>query len=208
MENEENDESDDEIEVTAKEVFDKLVEAWLNEKFSPDLLETKIQLVECMLAQVKELEGSFESADKDLSASLQKVELERVKFVIASYLRERLKKIENNVVHILEEEGKGDTTKLSAEELVYAKSFSKNMQSHLNTLALDQMPANMQTLDQKKQIPRPNLDDYVFIKVLEKQDQVVLDPEEDPYDLEATSQHIVRFKPIAPFVETGSICLL
>ena len=31
------------------------IKAWLNEKLAPDLLETRIELVECMLAQVKEL---------------------------------------------------------------------------------------------------------------------------------------------------------
>lgn len=198
----------DEIEVTAKEVFEKLVEAWMNEKLSPDLLETRIELVECMLTQVKELENSLSSKDKNLSTALQKVELERVKFVIASFLRERIKKIENHTVHVLEEEAKNETQKLSPDELQFAKSFAGNMEKLFDKLALQQMPSNMQVLDQKKNVPRPNLDAYVFIKVNEKVDQVTLDPEEDPIELEEGSQHIVRYKTIAPFVENGQVSLI
>ena len=36
------------------QVLNKLEEAWLNEKHSPDLLEPKMELVECMLEQVQE----------------------------------------------------------------------------------------------------------------------------------------------------------
>lgn len=205
---EELDGSDDEIQVTAKEVCEQLTEAWLNEKFSPELLETKVELVECMLAQVKELENNSTIKDKDLETSVQQIELERVKFVIASYLRERLKKIENNVIHVLEEEAKDQPSKLSPGELKFAKEFADNMQNHFNKLALQQMPANMQTLDQKKNIPRPNLDEYLFIKVNSKQEQVLIDPEEEPYTLEVDSQHIVRYKPIAAFVEDGTVSLI
>lgn len=159
-----------------------------------------------MLTQVKELENSFTSKDKDLVSSIQKVELERVKFVISSYLRERLKKIENNVLHILENESK--SAKLSPAELKFAKSFAENLQNHFNGLALQHMPANMQTPDQKKNIPRPNLDEYVFAKVNEKQEQVMIDPEEEPFDLEDNSQHIVRYNPIAAFIENGTVSLM
>ncbi|XP_047127445.1 DNA replication complex GINS protein SLD5 isoform X1 [Hydra vulgaris] len=207
-------ESDEEIEVTAKEVYEKILQAWLNEKFSPELLESRNELIECMLAQVKEIESGFIQKNKSLESTLQKVELERVKFVIASYLRERLKKIENNVVHVLEMEALNETSKLSPEELAYAKSyvyhlrFADATQKHLNTLALDQMPVNMQSIERTKTTPRPNLDEYMFIRVNEKQTQVLIDPEEDPLDLEVGSQHIVRFKPVGALVESGAISLL
>lgn len=203
-----SDNEDEEIEVTAKEVFEKLLEAWLNEKFSPELLETRIELIECMLVQVKELENSLSSKDKDLSTVLQKIELERVKFVISSFLRERLEKIEGNVIHVLEDEAGTENPKLSPDELNFAKSFADNMEKHFNKLALQQMPSNMQTLEQKKNTPRPNLDSYVFIRVNENVDQVILDPEEDPVDLESGSQHIVRYKTIASYVESGAISLI
>ena len=44
-----------EEELTAAEVLQKLEDAWLNEKHSPELLEPKMEIVECMLEQVKSL---------------------------------------------------------------------------------------------------------------------------------------------------------
>ena len=44
-----------EEELTAAEVLQKLEDAWLNEKHSPEILEPRMEIVECMLEQV----GSF-----------------------------------------------------------------------------------------------------------------------------------------------------
>ena len=38
----------------AAEVLQKLEDAWLNEKHSPELLDPKMEIVECMLEQVTE----------------------------------------------------------------------------------------------------------------------------------------------------------
>eukprot|EP00111_Clytia_hemisphaerica_P006601 TCONS_00019127-protein len=200
--------SEDEIEVTAKDVYEKLLKVWLNEKLSAELLPHHDELVECMMGQIKEIESSLSSRDKNLKTSLQKIELERVKFVISSYLRERLKKIENNVVHILAEEASMEQPRMSPEEMQFAKAFSENLENHFEQLALQQMPANMQSLDKKKNIPKPNLESFVFIKVLENVEQVTLDPEEDPVDLDEGSQHIVRYKTIAPYIQTEQVVLI
>jgi len=197
----------DEIEVTAKEVYGKLIEAWLNEKFAPELLESKIELVDCMLEQIRELEGKM-TKSKDLVSSLQKIELERVKFVISSYLRARLQKIEDNVIHVLEHEPTGES-KLSTEELKFAKSFADNMQNQFNEAVLHHMPLNVQKLEQNKNIPRPNLDAYILLKVNERQEQVLLDPDmDDPTDLEQGTQHILRYQTIASCLETSSVALI
>ena len=45
-----------EEELTAAEVLQKLEDAWLNEKHAPELLESKMEIVECMLDQVKTME--------------------------------------------------------------------------------------------------------------------------------------------------------
>ena len=50
--NGEGDVEEYEEELTAAEVLSKLEDAWLNEKHSPELLEPRMELVECMLEQV------------------------------------------------------------------------------------------------------------------------------------------------------------
>ena len=49
--------SEDEIEVTAKDVCEKLMKVWLNEKLSPELLPHHDELVDCMMGQIKEIVG-------------------------------------------------------------------------------------------------------------------------------------------------------
>ena len=48
-----------EEELTAAEVLQKLEDAWLNEKHAPELLESRMEIVECMLDQVGDGNGNF-----------------------------------------------------------------------------------------------------------------------------------------------------
>lgn len=153
----------------------------------------------------------LKSAPKgEVSASLQILELERVKYMMSSYLRKRIEKIEDFTIHLLEEEAEREPeqpSKLSPEEFVYAKDFADNMESLFVSLALQQMTKNMQTIDRKK-VPRPNLDSHVFLKVNETQEQVVVDPEEEPFDLDNGTQHIMRYSPIAPLINSEAVSLM
>ncbi|EDO26653.1 predicted protein, partial [Nematostella vectensis] len=138
-------------------------------------------------------------------------QIDRIRYVLSSYLRTRLQKIEKHVVHILEQEASRDAdepSRLSPEELQYAKEYADNMESLFKSLVLQHMPPNMQSIDRKKSVPRPNLDSYVFFKVLEDQEQVMIDPEEQPIDLEKGAQHIMRYSAVAPLLANGSIALL
>ncbi|XP_068709634.1 DNA replication complex GINS protein SLD5-like [Montipora capricornis] len=204
--------SDEEIEVTAAEVLAQLEEAWINEKFAPELLESKADLVECMLDQIKEMEGNLKKVKQgDVVASLHKLEIDRIRYILSSYTRTRIEKIEKHVVHVLEQEAARDeneSSRLSPEELQYAKDYADNMEGLMKSLALQHMPANMQNIDRKKAVPRPNMDKYVFLKVLENQEQVMIDPEEDPIDMENGAQHIMRYSAIAPLLTNGSVALL
>ncbi|XP_028391094.1 DNA replication complex GINS protein SLD5-like [Dendronephthya gigantea] len=202
---------DDEEEVTAAEVLERLEQAWLNEKFAPELLESKVELVECMLDQIKEMEENLKEAEKgDLAGSLHRLEIQRIRYVISSYLKIRLKKIEKYAFHIMEPSlDKTDyISHLSAEEHVYAKEYCKNVEDLLKSLALDHMPPNLSSLDKKKSVPQPNLDSYLFMKVLQPQDQVELDPDDQPADLEVGAQHLVRYSVIAPLLEKGAVALI
>lgn len=98
------------------------------------------------------------------------LQLERVRYILCSYLRTRLKKvrylavasnsctfpslgpqIEKYVVHILEAEASRDSHPLlSPEELAYAKAYADSLDLHFNTLLLRHMPQNCQKLDREK----------------------------------------------------------
>jgi hypothetical protein len=57
-------ESDDEI--TAERALQALENAWLNEKFSPELLPHQLELVECMLEQISHMEDNLKRLVKEI----------------------------------------------------------------------------------------------------------------------------------------------
>ncbi|KAJ8317656.1 hypothetical protein KUTeg_005560 [Tegillarca granosa] len=191
-----NDDSGEEEEetMTTQEVLEKLEEAWLNEKFSPDLLESKSDLVECMLEQINGMEENIKRAKRgDFKVSIHRMEIDRIRYIVSSYLRCRLRKIENYTTYILEQErqrNEEDNSRLSPEELTYAEDYSNVLTGHLKTLALRHMPPNLQSLDPKQTVNR----DTEGVLVEEE----TLDTGEEIVDLQQYDQHIMRYRPIAP----------
>ncbi|PVD29492.1 hypothetical protein C0Q70_08743 [Pomacea canaliculata] len=214
------DEAEDEeenIEMTAAEVLEKLEEAWLNEKFSPDLLESKTDLVECMLEQVHAMEENLRLARKgDLKISLHRMEIDRVRFVISSYLRLRLSKIEKFTSYSFEKEekrGENQAPLLSEAEEEFAKRYLESIKGHFNTLALRHMPPIMQSMEKELAGVKPNLDSYVFLRVNQSTQNVLIDDDnidagDEIIDLEKGDQHILRYKPVASLVASGAVSLI
>ena len=87
-----------EEELTAAEVLQKLEDAWLNEKHAPELLESKIEIVECMLDQVRTMEENLSKVKKgDIRVPVHRMETQRINFMVNSYLRLRMRKIQSNI---------------------------------------------------------------------------------------------------------------
>ncbi|TNN57269.1 DNA replication complex GINS protein SLD5 [Liparis tanakae] len=203
--------------MTPTELIAKLEEAWLNEKFSPELLENKSEVVECVMEQLSHMEANLQRVKKgDTKASIHRMEMDRIRFVLSSYLRARLQKIEKFFPHVLEREktrGEGDPSLLSPEEFAFAKEYYANTETYLKAIALKRMPPNLQTVDMLKAVPEPCLDSFVFLRVKEKQENILVEPETDDQreyavDLEEGSQHLMRYRTIAPLVSIGAVQLI
>ncbi|XP_060712397.1 DNA replication complex GINS protein SLD5 [Hemiscyllium ocellatum] len=210
-------EEEEEMILTPAELIGKLEEAWLNEKFSPDLLEHKAEIVECVMEQLDHMEQNLQRARKgDLKVTIHRMETERIRYVLSSYLRSRLQKIEKFFPHILEKEKsrlEAEPGYLSPQEYTFAKEYAANCETYLKGLALKHMPPNLQALDISKAVPRPNLDSFVFLRVKERQENILVEPEtedqrEYTVDLEEGTQHLMRYKTIAPLVASGAVQLI
>ncbi|XP_001510297.2 DNA replication complex GINS protein SLD5 [Ornithorhynchus anatinus] len=208
---------EDEVVLTPAELIGQLEQAWLNEKFSPELLESKSEIVECVMEQLDHMEANLRRAKKgDLKVSIHHMEIERIRYVLSSYLRSRLMKIEKFFPHVLEKEktrSEGDPSSLSPEEFAFAKEYMANTETYLKTVALKHMPPNLQKVDLLRSVPKPDLDSYVFLRVKERQENILVEPETDEQseyviDLEEGSQHLIRYKTIAPLVASGAVQLI
>jgi len=97
-------------------IFKCDLKCWLNEKFAPELLEHNTAIVECIIEQLKHMENNIKSAKKgDFRIAVHKLEvrfffryffeslklslvllieqLDRIKYMLYSYLRLRIKKV-------------------------------------------------------------------------------------------------------------------
>ncbi|XP_077294542.1 DNA replication complex GINS protein Sld5 [Arctopsyche grandis] len=208
--------SDDEEPITADIVLKTLESAWLNEKFSPEILPHQNDMVECMLGQIQHMETNINKLPKtDFRLPVHKMELCRIKYIISSYLRTRLEKIERYTLQILKEERQrmaSDTNYLTPAEYQYASSYIENLKSYLTTTALNNMPDNMHSFEDDKMTINPNMNAHVFFKANETVNGVVLEglgeDQDEEIDLEAGSQHILPYKYIADLVKNGKVQLI
>ncbi|KAJ8973532.1 hypothetical protein NQ317_015666 [Molorchus minor] len=123
-------ENDDEGQLTPAEVIELMEEAWINEKFAPEVLPHKLEIVECLLGQISYMEGNLQNLkSSDFKKSIHQLEVDRLRFLVSSYLRTRLEKIETYVTYILQQEQErsehGKTLYLTKEELQFARDFSE-----------------------------------------------------------------------------------
>ncbi|XP_050535911.1 DNA replication complex GINS protein SLD5 [Daktulosphaira vitifoliae] len=210
----EEDEDDSQEELTAQKVLQIVEQAWLNEKFSPEILPHKSDYVDCLLEQIKEMEGNIAELSKsNPKLDLHKLELERIRFIITSYLRTRLKKIECFCISILEEEANRSTKDayLSPAELQFAKAFAQNADNHFETV-LRHMPQFYNKLDRNTKVIESNLNSFVFLKCNKHIDSVVIKNllvgREEEIVLENGSQHLMPYSSVSEFVKIGVVQLI
>ncbi|XP_049627850.1 DNA replication complex GINS protein SLD5 [Suncus etruscus] len=212
-----SDGSSEEVVLTPAELIENLEQAWLNEKFAPELLESKSEIVECVIEQLDHMEENLRRAKQgDLKVTIHRMEMERIRYVLSSYLRCRLMKIEKFFPHILEKEKTNQeqgSSCLSPEEFAFAKEYMTNTENYLKNVALKHMPPNLQKIDLLRSVPKPDLDSYVFLKVKKRQENILVEPETDEQrdyviDLEEGSQHLIRYKTISPLVASGAVQLI
>uniref|UniRef100_A0A1B6E5G4 DNA replication complex GINS protein SLD5 n=1 Tax=Clastoptera arizonana TaxID=38151 RepID=A0A1B6E5G4_9HEMI len=206
-------ESDEET-VTAAGVLNTLQEAWLNEKLSPEILPHKAELVQCMMEQIEQMEENIKKLDKnDFKVNLHRLELDRIRYLITSYLRTRIEKIECFPFTILESENSSDPEErvLSPSEYTYTVEYVTNMSTHFQSI-LNGMPQSMRNINVHQIMIKPNLESHVFLKSISRVPSVLIryesDNREDEISLDEDSQHILPYKPIADFLKNGMVKLI
>jgi len=202
-----------EEELSAAEVLAKLEEAWINERNSPELLQPRMEMVDCMLEQLKTMEGNLARLSKgDLRLPVHRMELGRIRFVINSYLRARLEKIESQVWHYT---GPGDAgSRMTQEEAAFAVSFRETGTSLLNSLVLKHLPGG--AWDPEKSVPvlpGPRLSQAVFVKVLESREGIEVRDEsggdrDETVDLMVGAQHLLQYNVVRGLLDEGSVALI
>lgn len=173
-----------------------LQNTWLNEKFAPELLPHQSDMLDLMLGQIEHMEENILPLDKnDFRYITHRIELERIKYIVTSYLRCRIKKIETFTRALLEEDDQrpADKRRLSTEERKYAEAHMTAIRKHFHQVAIQHMPGNIQE-ESEREVVTPNLYSHVFLRALESVPSVVVGMNDDEVDLEAGSLHVMPYK--------------
>ena len=131
----------------------QLTTHWLNERQSPTILPAQDDLLTSLLdhirrqtdvVQLLRLDPST-SEEEHLRIILVQTEVERVKFLVRSYIRCRLDKVERYARHILTSPLL--QRNLTTAELGYARGYAELEERHLHLTVLQSLPESQSHLD-------------------------------------------------------------
>lgn len=196
------------------QVLENLQNTWLNEKFAPELLPHQTDMLDLMLGQIAHMEENISQLDKnDFRCIAHKMELERIKYIVASYLRIRLRKIETFTKEILNEDaGRPAAQKrLSDEERRYAEAYSDSINKHFHQVAIQHMPQNLRedaAAGRNREIVTPNLTSHIFLRANEAVASVIVGASDEEVDLDTGSLHIMPYNLAANLLLDGKVQLI
>ncbi|KAF9971517.1 GINS complex subunit [Modicella reniformis] len=154
-----------------------LTQAWINERAAPDVLQYEQASVDgLLLSKIGDQMSVIDELDSGNDTSmiisiLYQTELERVKFVLRSYLRTRISKIEKHCEFILADPA--SKRRLSRAEIMYAENYSRATRQHFHSSFLASLPSSLQGQDDTvfnrklNMISQPKLDEAVFCRIVE-----------------------------------------
>ncbi|KAJ3218881.1 hypothetical protein HK099_004905 [Clydaea vesicula] len=161
-----NDDSEGASEQSDIDLFTK---AWINEKNSPEILNFKKELLESLSLKLTTQKHFIEEENLEIFlSSIYLQEIERLKFLIRSYLKMRLEKIEKFSLDFLVNQE--NRLKLSSKELSYCEKYQRLKQEYFNKTCLEKLPEMLRSIEEKNEmglsmIVEPDLNDSVLFKV-------------------------------------------
>ncbi|KAL5522007.1 SLD5 [Sanghuangporus sanghuang] len=141
-----------------------LLRAWQNERHAPDILPVCDDLLTRTLDLIRsktDISTTLRNADVTLSeeehycVTLLQTEVERIKFIIRSYVRTRLYKIEQHAAYITL--NPDVHARLTKAELRHAQRYAELVASQFRTTVLDHLPEPQQDLDDAPTLTTPSM---------------------------------------------------
>ncbi|ANZ76905.1 BA75_03992T0 [Komagataella pastoris] len=199
--------------------YDSLKKAWINERTSPELLHYEVDLMERILKRIRQQMEFIElnsielqsSEEKDIKLLLVIIEseLDRVNFVVRSYLRTRLDKIDKFTIYIHNEQQ--ELKKLSPEETEYMNRHLEILVELYNKQFLSKLPESLHTLDDTSggisMIESPDLSKSVFIRVLKDIEiPIVIGGEE--IDMKQDEIYVLSYRLVKDLIQAEEVALI
>lgn len=216
---------DDEME--DEEVHDDPVEllfrSWRNERAAPELLEAPSGLLESIL-ELLEIQSNRGAASLNVVDCIYQMDAERIKFVLKSWLRTRLTKIERNWAAFWPtwsdaERATGSLARLLPAEREYLESLSGSLVSAMQEGCLSRLPADLSSLQDPEMLADGSTplalptatNSHVICRVRRDfhADEIVLDPVTRATALlEPNDTFVLQYEVIKDFLANGEVELI
>jgi len=213
--------SDDDDDMDMADVITLLSVAWRNEKLAPELFAYEEDLVERVKAALEERETQIEDTEDEMASNSAKAaqnkilsasqywyrkELERVRYILHSYLRVRLWKIQKFTLFILQDEAAWN--KLSGAEQKFATKYSELGERHFKHTFLRELPSKYQGLTDKEMIVRPNLDEFVVLQSTQNDDNILIENGKQHLSLQRGDICVSRYSNFKHLIVGGAVDLI
>ncbi len=158
------------------------------------------------IEKVEEMTGDMDPKTNFALIVIQ-TELERYRYLVRSYLRARIAKIDRHTLHYLSTDDL--RSRLSEMELAYATRHQALLHNHYLSSFLSSFPAGLQNLNDTaggiSMIETPDLDSAVFIRLLKNTFVTARGvDEDDAANMRESDILILRWSDAKPLVEAGS----
>ncbi|KAL7546770.1 hypothetical protein ACHAWF_010104 [Thalassiosira exigua] len=130
-----------------------------------EVLEKQEDVVEELLRRSRQQRQSREPTGElaSLVAQITKMDLDRTRFMLVDMARTRMAKIENHALH-----NRTMLDRMTEEEKSYLRQYGELLEKHLRRTVLNQLPKEAwKKLDEPEMIDSPDLEQFVFCRVLE-----------------------------------------
>ncbi|MCJ1363362.1 GINS complex subunit [Acarospora aff. strigata] len=195
----------------------ELTRAWIAERAAPELLPWPESLMERTVDRIRQqielVETQTGNMDPKANFSLIiiQTELERFKYLVRSFLRARIAKIDKHALYILT--AGAMKSRLSPSELQYLTAHQSLLHAHYQSSFLSSFPTQLQRLDDTaggiSMIEQPDLDKAVFIRVMrDVHEPVVIEGTDTAFEMRRGDVFVVRYSAIRENVQQGDVELI
>ncbi|RZC37766.1 DNA replication complex GINS protein SLD5 [Asbolus verrucosus] len=215
LENLMEDDDDVNVQLTSAELIEMMEEIWVNEKFAPEILPNKSEIVDCVLGQINYMERNLNTLQcTDFKKGIHQLEVDRIRYLVTSYLRQRLEKIETYVFHILKQEEqraeRGELLYLTEAEQQFAMKYKEGLKQHFENVT--SFYPGLPVEDWRNQLVVPNIHSFVFLKARNNVEGVVIDTgrddDNDVVDINPGSQMIISYNSVVDLVKNSDVHLI
>ena len=158
------------------------------------------------------MDQAGDTVEAKFKADLYQREINRVTYLLKSYLRARFLKITRHAKYILTSEEMMTKLSRNERELVVVP-YVNLKEAHLKSTFLNDLPVKFQGVQDKNgsdpsMIDSPNLDEYVFCHVTEDIGLLKVSEDQDPIDLNVGDIYALRYRSIQDLLQQGKLHLV